>query len=232
MRYARGLVAALACALAGGGPALADRSRLDDDTDVLDAGDCELEMKAERTTVRGAAAERGSAVQLGCGIGWRTELVAMFATNRSDGPRTQGSAVEGKTALRDRSGDRIGWTLAYGVATEREAGLSWRRSGQFIAIEATRTLGRLWLVEAKLGAARDRASHSDATRWGLAVERALTDALEAGVEIDGDDRQRPLVAAGLRYEILPDRALVSLSYGLRSAPIRERRLSLAITVEF
>ena len=40
--------------------------------------------------------------------------------------------------MRDRGVAGLGWSLAYGVDAERGAGLSWRRTGQFIVLEASR----------------------------------------------------------------------------------------------
>ncbi len=40
--------------------ALADRSRLDDESDVVDRGDCELELAVERTRATGCAPNAGA----------------------------------------------------------------------------------------------------------------------------------------------------------------------------
>lgn len=231
MNTARQLVACLAC-VAMCQAAQADRSRLGDDSDVIDAGDCELEVAAERKRANGAVREKKSSIQLNCGIGWRSELAAAFATTRSDVPSVQALGVEGKTSLRDRQDGRLGWTLAYGVDAERGAGSAWRRNAQFVALEASLAVDKAWLLEAKLGTARDRALRSGSTTWALGVERALAESFEARLELEGDDRQRPLWRAGLRYQIWPDHALLSLSYGSRTGPTRERQAGLAVTFEF
>lgn len=232
MRHPRRLLASLACCIAACQAAHADRSRIGTDSDVLDAGDCEVETTFQHTTARGSRPERVSSIQLNCGIGWRTELAAAFAKTRTQALRMPAFGIEGKTTLRERGEAQLGWSLAYGVGAERGAGLSWRRNGQFIALEATSQFDSVWFLEAKLGTSRDRESRSDSTVWGLAVERALTEAVELRLELKGDDRRRPHWATVLRYSIWPDRALISLSYGVRTGPIRERQVELGLTFEF
>lgn len=231
MRAVRGLAAALACGLVCHA-AQADRSRIGEDSDALDTGDCELETTVERTKARGGIAERQSAIQLNCGVGWRSELAAAFATSRSNEPRVDGLAIEGRTTLRERRDGAFGASIAYGVQAERSVASSWRRNGQFVELELTRQLGTVWFFDARLGTARDRPSRRDSTLWSLAVEHSLTEAFEMRVEVGGDDRQRPLWVAGLRYAFWPDRALISLDYGARAGAERERRWSLGVTVEF
>lgn len=226
-RFAAGLTCVAACQLA-----MADRSRLGEDNEVIDRGDCELELASDRKKARDSARERSSSIQLTCGIGWRTELATELAAVRSDAERTKIAGIEAKTSLRNRAPGQWGWALSYGVEGLRDRGASWHRNGQFIALEAIQGFGETWLIEAKLGTARDRASRRDSTIWTLGVERALTGSVEARLELNGDDRQRPLWRAGLRYEVWPDHALISLFYGMRGGASRERQAGLALTLEF
>ena len=187
----------------------------------------------QRIATRGTAPELQSAIQLGCGIGWRTELTAAFARTRGAGAHDHAIGVEGKTALRERGLGRVGWKLVYGVGAERAgAGGRWRHTEQFIAVEATLQPVKVWLIEAKIGTARDRIARRDGTLWALAVEHAITQTVEARAEVGGDDRSRPLMSVGLRYLLWPEHALVTLSYGVKAAPLRERHVGLGITFEF
>ncbi len=224
-------IAGLACAAACHA-ALADRSRLSTESEVIDAGDCELETAIERTKASGSAPERRPSLQLNCGVGWRSELALLFASTQGNEPRLRAIGIEGKTALLDRAAGRIGWGLAYGVEAERSGESPWRRAGQFIALEAAYAIDKDWRVEARLGTARDLAARSDSTVWALALERALGAAFEARLELSGDDRQRPRWNASLRYEVWPDHALLSLSYGVRTGPARERQAGMSVTFEF
>ncbi len=75
--------------------------------------------------------------------------------------------------MRERDENRVGWALALGIGAER-AGGSWRRSEYAFEVEATRQLVERWLVEAKLGVARDVRSRRDSTLWALALEHAVS----------------------------------------------------------
>lgn len=231
MRLVRRCLPALACAAACH-VAWADRSRLDDGTDVVEAGDCQLETARERRWERGAAPDRETSIRFGCGIGWRTELMAAIARKRSDATREEAIELEGKTSLRDSGETGIGWAIAYGIGTERVAGSPRQRSGQFVAVEATLRPGSAWLVEGRLGSARDRPASRDSTRWSLAVEHALNDALEALAEVGGDDRGRPQASIGVRYAIWPELGQLELSYGAEKGALRKRRFGVSITIEF
>lgn len=231
MSCIRFLLAALVCTLACPA-AWADRSRLADDDDVVEAGDCEIEWAQGRQTVRGAARQSDSSLQLGCGIGWRTELAASWARRRAGGPPEQGIGLQAKTSLREGGHRGLGWALLVGVEGERGAGASWRRSGHAVAIEASLQPHRAWRAEARLGSARSRFERRDSTLWSLSVEHGLAEATQVRAELEGDDRSRPLAGLGLRYEVWPDLAALTLAYQLRGGPSRERRLGLALTIEF
>ncbi len=223
---------ALACAAACQA-AWADRSRLDDEADIVERGDCEIETAWQRRATRGESTERESALRLGCGIGWSTELALVFARTRSAGARADARGLEGKTSLRERSAGRAGWTLAYGTGAERAGATApWRTTEQFVVLEATLQPAAGWLAEAQLGTARQRSARRDSTLWSLGLERGLSEQFEAVAELSGDDRDRPVASVGLRYQIWPDHALLTLNYGVKMAPQRERRLGLGVTFEF
>lgn len=230
MSPARCLLVAWACAAACASTHAA-RSSLSDESDVADAGDCEAELVFERSRVRGEVALRDRSLRLACGVGWNTELEAAHARQRSGAARGESLAFEAKTTLRDRGDNRVGWAVALGLGAERSGG-SWRRSDHAFALEATRQLGERWLVEAKLGAARDVRSRRDSTLWAVALEHALHERLELRAELDGDDRGRPLVQLGLRYTLWPDHLQLKLSHGMRSDSQRERITSVGLQVEF
>lgn len=222
-----GLACVATCALAQ-----ADSDRLASDGDVAEAGDCDIELGRERKHIRGDTPERESSLRLACGIGWKTELEAAFSRRHGSGARDQAIALEAKTTLRERERGSVGWALAIGVASQRGSAVGWRRSEQFVALEATIEPARDWLVEAKLGAARERNARIDKTLWSMAVERTVSDGVELRAELEGDDRGRPLMAVGLRWMFWPEHAVLKLSYGAVSGPLRERRSGLAIKYGF
>ena len=150
-------------------------------------------------------------------------------------PRAMPSAfaAEGRTSLRERADGQLGWTLAFGASAKRTTAASrWRHTEHAVALEATLQPASGWLAEAKLGTARQRSTRRDTTLWSLGLEHALSDSMEAVAEPAGDDRERPIASAGLRYQLWPRHALLTLTYGVRLAPQREHRLGLGVTFEF
>jgi hypothetical protein len=229
MKHARTLAVLLGMAVCQG--AYAVRTSVSDESDVGEAGDCQAELVLERARVRGQPTQRERAVRLACGIGWNTELELAHARERSGADRSESLALEAKTALRDRGEHRVGWAVALAVGSERIDG-AWRRSSHEASVEATRQLSPQWLVEAKLGAARDVLSRRNSTRWALASEHALTERFELRAEIGGDDRRQPLAQLGLRYTLWPEYVQLTASYGARSGSERERIASMGLQIEF
>lgn len=199
---------------------------------MVEAGDCELETLFERHKARNAAAARESSIQLGCGIGWRTELAAGFSRQRSEGARDESISLEAKTLLREGGSAGVAWSLAYGMAAERGVGTDWQRGEHYVAAEAALRPAAGWRIEARLGTARDHAARKDKTLWSLAAEHALTDTTEVRAEFGGDDREPALAGIALRWQFWPERALLTLSGGTRTGPTRERRVGLGVSFEF
>lgn len=227
------LLATLACAAACCA-AQADRSRLDEDAEGVEAGDCEIETAFERHEQRGEAPGREASIQLGCGIGWNTELTASVARGRSEEARIEAIGIEVRTLLRGREPGRIGWALIVGLDGERGDGRRWHRDQQFVAIEATCQPDPAWLVEATLGTSRDPSERRGRTWWSLASEHAISETVELRAELTDDDRSRPLYALALRLRgdgRLED-ATLTLGVGARAGPQRERRGGLALGFEF
>lgn len=199
---------------------------------MVEAGDCEVETLFERQKARDSAAARESSIQLGCGIGRRTELAAAFARQRSERARDESIGLEAKTLLRKGGGAGVAWSLAYGMASERGDGTDWRRGEHFVAVEAALRPAVGWRIEARVGTARDHAARKDKTLWALAAEHAITDTVEVRAELGGDDREPPLAGIALRWQFWPERALLTLSGGAKAGPTHERRIGLGIIVEF
>ena len=91
---------------------------MDDGVDVAERGDCEIEGKWQRRTVRGDAPERETAFRFGCGVGMGTEVAVALAKTRSADARHSTCGAEGKTSLRERADGQLGWTLAFGASAE------------------------------------------------------------------------------------------------------------------
>lgn len=230
MRACRLLIAALAGLAAAG--AWADRSRLADELDVAEAGDCALELAAERGKARGEPVQREAVLTLECGIGWNSEVSLARANRRSEAELERRIELELKTALVERRAGAVGWTLVAGFAAGRSADPSWRLDERFVGVEATYQIGPDWLVDARLATSRERVERRRRTLWSLGVERALSDALELRVAVGGDDRERPLAEIGLRALVVGDDGALSLTWGRGGGPPREGRVALAFTWEF
>ncbi len=229
MKHARALIVLLGMVVCHG--AYAVRSGVNDESEVGEAGECQSELVWERVGTRGEPAQRERSVRLTCGIGWHTELELAHARNHHGADRGESLALEAKTALRARSDDHIGWAVALTLGAER-GGSTWRRSGHEAAVVATRQLGPSWLAEAKLGTARDVLSRRSKTLWELACEHALNERFELRAELAGDDRNRPLAKASLRYVLWPEHVQLKASYGARSGPQRERVSALGLQVDY
>lgn len=224
-------IAALACA-ALCQAAQADRSSVTDTNDVARAGDCEAETAFERIRPRGEARQRETSLRLACGIGWDTEIEATLARRRGGDARGQALALEAKTMLVERAEGRIGWTLALAVDAEKAAGGAWRHSEHALGLEASYSLAATWLVEAQLGAQRERLDRRDSLRWAAAIEHAFSERIEARAQIEGDDRGRPLAGLAVKYGLWPEHLKLKLAHKRRAGPQAEQRTSLGLQFEF
>jgi hypothetical protein len=230
MRRLRPWLAGLACLLASHA-AWADRSRLEDESDIAEAGECAAEWALERQR-EGAATAQETALELDCGIGWRTELLAAFGRQRSAGERAEAIALEALTSLRDRADGIVGWALVWGLARERAGTGDWRSAEHFVAIELTWHPDPGWLLQARLGTLRDRLERRDATPWALTLEHGLRDGVEVAAELEGDDRRRPMAGVMLRFELGHEDLSVLSSYATSLGAPRERRVGLALGIDF
>jgi hypothetical protein len=214
-----------------GGTARADRSRLSAETDVVEAGDCELEFSFGRKKAQQAAPERQQAMQLGCGIGWQTELAATGERARGDGGRADGFTFEAKTTLLEgRNG--FGWSLVYGFERARNRTAAWRTQQLFMSANVTFEPAPAWLLEARIGTARDLSARRDRSPWALGVEHAVTPRFEVRAALEGADRGRPEWRIGMRCQPWPEDLSLSLEYGAGSGAARERSIGVAVSVEF
>jgi hypothetical protein len=91
----------------------AGRPLATEDADVLDRGRCEAEGFYARLDPSGADATRGWTLQGACGIGGRTQVAPAYSRARSEGDRSEGLLLGGKTGILGREGDATGLTLAW-----------------------------------------------------------------------------------------------------------------------
>lgn len=190
------LALAASCGLAHAGRPLAT-----EDADVLARGDCEWESFVAHARASGDAADRGLTTQLGCGLGASTQAALGATRSRYAGETTSGVFLVGKTALRPREGDAPGVTLAWGLGAERPPGDSMKHESSFLNLVASQAFAPQWTGHANLGWLHGRSASASTTTWNLAAERAMGGGLDLMGEVYGDDRSRPWLGVGARWQV-------------------------------
>ena len=193
----------IVCLLSAPGTARAGRPLQAEDADIMEAHACELEG-AHSHWREPAAAQRQTSLQLGCGMGWSSEIALQAIRPRE-------LALGGKTQVW-RDGDAR-FTLAWSLA-HRHVEAAWRRSGAGLTLVASVPLAGDWVVHANLGHQRDELQRRRSTTWALAAEHSGLG--ESGrwqpmAEIFGDDRGLPWANAALRVALWPQRLFVDAS---------------------
>ena len=189
-----------------------------DDAGVLDLKACELEGASLRHEVF-KERDREDSIALSCGIGWGHQLGLALASDGSAGRRHAGAVVGGKARLWSGSDSDPAWSLGWQIAEARATGGAWHHVGTGLNLIVSAPLSALDTLHANLGYARDERTRADSSSWGLGLEHTFSGARWAPMaEIFGDDRQRPWVNAGLRWESLAARLFISASLGRQLDP--------------
>lgn len=213
-------LALAACVAQAGRPLQAE------DAAVMDPHACELEG-AHGDWRLGGGGQRQTSLQLGCGVGWGTEVALNVIRPRE-------LALNGKTRLASSTwadGDAqltLAWTLSH-----RHVETAWRRSGAGLILVGSLPLTRDLTLHANLGHQRDEVLNRRSATWALAVEHGGFG--EGGrwqpmVEVFGDDRGKPWGNAALRVALLPDRVFVDASYGRQFAGARARLTTVGFKI--
>lgn len=223
-------LAALLC-LAACGAAHAGRPLATEDADVLDRGECEAEGFVARQTVTGSAAVDGTALQVGCGVGWNSQAALGYARERSAGARTSAWGLSGKTAIVERADDTTGITLAWGLGAQREPGGSMKHESSFLTLVATREWAGGWLTHANLGWTRSESASANSTTWNLAVEKPVGNGVDLMAEVYGDDREKPWLGTGVRWAAT-ERFSVNASWSVQNASPRPKLWTLGFKLAF
>jgi hypothetical protein len=197
------LAAACACAvMVAAGPAQAGRPFATEDAGVLAQKECEWESFAARARARGESSVTGWNTQLGCGVGFKTQVALAFGRSKFESENTNALALGAKTGLIDGGESGTSVALAYGgVAAKGPGEDSYRWNTTAVNLALTRPLSPDWTVHGNLGWTRDRPGKLDSTTWALAAEWAATDAWTIGAEAYGDDRNKPWIGVGARWTL-------------------------------
>ena len=184
-----------------------------EDAGVLEAKTCEVEGVTGRARVAGTPSARDNALQLGCGVGFSSQLALAVSTSDEGTDRQRGLRLGGKTEVWSAGGDDgAALTLAWGVSRARAAAGRWKTALLDARAVVSLPAGPLaWHLN--LGHERDHQARSSTTVWGVAAEHEGFGALAPMAEIFGDDRGAPWWNLGLRYTLAKDKAYLDLSYG-------------------
>lgn len=215
-------LALVACTAQAGRPLQAE------DAAVMDPQACEIEG-AHGDWRLGEDGQRQTSLQLGCGIGWGTEVALNVIRPRE-------LVLNGKTLLASAAwadGDAqltLAWSFSH-----RHVETVWRRSSAGLILVGSVPLTRELTLHANLGHQRDEMVGRRSTTWALAVEHGGFG--EGGrwqpmAEVFGDDRGRPWANAALRVALLPDRVFVDASYGRQFAGARARLKTVGFKFAF
>ena len=171
-----------------------------DDTGVLEARACEIEIYGQRQRATANDPVRAVSTAFGCGIGMHSQIGIGYARAASDGALDDAVGVSGKTGLfAADAASPFALALAWRLTALRVAGSGFRHEGSAITLVASRQLGIGITAHANLGWAHRRQTHASSTTWNLAAEAALGAGFEALAEVYGDDRGRPWRALGARW---------------------------------
>ncbi len=228
--------ALLAGALVATTPAWAGRPLQTDDAGVLAPAACELEGVGLR--LAGDARTTEFALQLGCGVGFDSQIGLAVAHARTDGVGGSGVALVGKTAVWTAAPSAAlpdALALAWGVIGARIGSDGWRHAGTEVALLYTRPVAAGWLAHANLGHARNALTRTGTTTWGVGIEYEGRDGGGRWVpvaEIFGDDRDRPSWNVGLRHAVAAERWQVDVSYGRQFSTARPSWLTIGTKFAF
>lgn len=196
------VVCCLAVLWGSADPAQAGRPFATEDAGVLAQKECEWESFAARAKARGESSASAWSTQVGCGVGFKTQLALAFARSKFESERANAWALSGKTGLIDGGEDGTSVTLAYGAVSAKGPGDgSYRLNNTAINLALTRPLPADWTVHANVGWSRDRPNKLDSTTWAIAAEWAATEQWSVGAETYGDDRNKPWLGVGVRWTL-------------------------------
>lgn len=232
------LAAGLCAAALQGAPAQAARPLQTDDAGVLAQGDCEVEAAWARQRQAPGEGGRETSVQLGCGVGWQSQVDFGLARLRG-ASHESGAALGGKTGLwqAQATGEDGGGALAlgWGLSAAKAQGGAWRHAGSSLTLIGSLPVTGPLTLHANLGHERDEIENQRATTWGLALEHAGLGADARWVpvaEVYGDDRSRARWNLGLRHNVEVEKFVLDLAFGRPFGRHRPSLLTLGLTASF
>lgn len=185
-------IALAATLLCRGFACQAGRPLATEDTDILDQKECEWESFAARETSAGSPAVAGWTTQVGCGVGYLTQLAPAYSRAGPAGLKAQGLTLVGKTGLIERKDDARGLPLAWALGREKAPGSSsFKHELSHLNLVATKEIAKSLTAHANLGWVRSKTARASCTTWNLAAEYSLASGVDVMGEIYDDDRPSP-----------------------------------------
>lgn len=199
-----------------------------DDAGVLERRECEWEGGFDRARVEGVTT-RVFGTQVGCGVGWRTQLAIGVEHARTSGASETLLRLGGKTRL---AGDDDGIALALGYGATHRSGDGDPKgyAGADLTAILSVPIAPGFTSHANLGRVKPRDA-AGATTWGVALEAELVEGLDLVGEATGARGARPTHAIGLRWAVTRDWTLDASIAVERTEP-RTRVLGIGFTRPF
>lgn len=202
-----------------------------EDAGVIDAGKCELEAFGSDARAQSAPSERGAWAQVGCGIGFQTQLALGLGRFRSADESRTAAAAMGKTALRPLTEDSFGMALAYTVDGSRTPGEPLRHTGSSASVVVSMPYGRT-MFHANLGLTRNHVEGRNAKVYAFAVERLGEQGTDVGVEVFGQAGESTWMGTGVRHAIEAEKVWVDFSFAVQSGGGHARQLTVGLKCAF
>ena len=220
-----------ACVMLISSATWAGRPFTTEDAGVIDARNCELEAFGSHARAQSGPPERGAWAEVGCGIGFDTQLaLGMGRFSSGYGSRSAAAAL-GKTALRRLSGDSFGMALAYTVDGSRTPGEPLRHTGSSASVVVSVPHGRT-MFHANLGLTRNHVEGRNAKVYAFAVERFGEQGTDVGVEVFGQSGESAWIGTGARYAIEAEKLWVDFSLAVQSGGSHARQLTVGLKRAF
>lgn len=208
------LAVAVGAALLHTSAAWAGRPLQTEDAGVLGVGECELEAAGEREKPKDEGSIRAGSVQLGCGVGYRSQVALNAGRVKFPGGRADEVNLAGKTALLELADDATGVAVAWSFGGQKPRGGSFKYEATEIKGVVTHPVGD-WQFHANLGWSRCQSDRRNVTIWSVAAERTSLGPVDVMAEVFGDDRAPAWLNAGIRWPVVRDRFFLDASYGVQ-----------------
>ena len=208
----------ICCLLLAALPAIAGRPLTTEDASVLEDKRCQLEAWLDRGH-DATQAWLAPACNFGAGIEWQ----AGGARLRSEGStRFSEAYLQAKTLFPAATASPWRAGIVIGVAkrplNERHRGFH----HPYVTIPVSFEIGEA-MIHANGGWSRDREAGRNLATWGLAGEALLSESLTVVAEAFGQDRERPLLRAGVRLSVVKEILDLDLTVVTRPGGTRDER---------